>query len=344
MRLLLVNHEFTITGASMVLFRLATHFSAAGHEVDIFPVNPADGPMKARYEAAGIPVLASMVPREYDLALCNGIGAAGHVQQIAPHLPVIWLVHEAEVALNLLLQHHEIIPTFAQASAIVYQSPFQADVLRSFTYQLDPRKFHIIPNGVEVPDELPLALVPPKKRALRVVQVASVEPRKRPGDLIRAVANSGLDVECIFCGRIYGLDDDALALAEAAPEQFRFTGEVEPVEALAWARSADVFCLASSSETQGLAAYEAALLGRPLLLSDLPCYRDVFSHGRNCLTFPPGRPDMLALSLAMYAGSPELRAEMGEAAQRMARRFTNAAFFARFDALLTEVAALPRLA
>ncbi|MBB5373189.1 glycosyltransferase family 4 protein [Acidocella aromatica] len=342
MRLLLVNHEFTITGASMVLFRLATYFREAGHEVHIFPVNPEDGPMKTRYEAAGIPVLASVVPREYDLALCNGICAAGQVQQIAPNVPVIWLVHEAEVALNLLLQHHQMIPAFAAASAIVYQSPYQAEVLRSFTYQLDPRKFHIIPNGVEVSEELPLARVPPKRRAFRVVQVASVEPRKRPGDLIRAVARSGLDAECIFCGRFYGLDDEALALAEAAPEQFRFTGEVEPVEALAWVLSADVFCLASGSETQGLAAYEAALLGRPLLLTDLPCYRDIFTHGRNCLVFPAGRADMLALTLAMYASSPELRAEMGEAAQRTARRFTNAAFYARFDALLTEVAALPR--
>lgn len=341
MRLLLVNHEFTITGASTVLFRLAAHFRTAGHEVHVFPVNSEDGPMKARYEAAGIPVLASVVPREYDLALCNGICAAGHVQQVAPHVPVIWLVHEAEVALNLLLQQHQMIPAFAQASAIVYQSPHQAEVLGSFTYQLEPRKFHIIPNGVEVPDELPMALVPPKKRALRVVQVASVEPRKRQGDLIRAVARSGLDAECIFCGRLYELDAEALALAEAAPEQFRFTGEVEPEEALAWAHSADVFCLASSSETQGLAAYEAALLGRPLLLTDLPCYRDVFIHGRNCLMFPTGRADMLALTLAMYASSPELRSEMGEAARRTARRFTNAAFYARFEALLTEVAALP---
>jgi glycosyltransferase involved in cell wall biosynthesis len=342
MRLLLVSHEFTITGASMVLFRLATHFSAAGHEVDIFPINPAEGPMKARYEETGIPVLASVVPREYDLALCNGIAAAGHVQQIAPHAPVIWLVHEAEVALDLLLRHHQMIPAFAQASAIVYQSPHQEEVLRSFTYQLDPRKFHVIPNGIEVPAELPLALVPPKKRALRVVQVASVESRKRPGDLIRAVVKSGLDAECIFCGRIYALDDDALALAEAAPEQFRFTREVEPAEALAWAHSADVFCLASSSETQGLAVYEAALLGRPLLLSDLPCYRDIFTHGRNCLMFPPGHVEMLALSLGMYAASPELRAEMGKAARSTASRFTAAGFFARFDALLTEVASLPR--
>lgn len=342
MRLLLVNHEFTISGASTVLFRLAMHFRAVGHEVHIFPGNAADGPMKARYEEAGIPVFAQAVLGGYDLALCNGIGTAMHVQEIAPHLPVIWFVHEAEVALDLLLKHNQMIPAFAQAAAVVYQMPFQVEVLRSFTYQLDPRKFHVIPNGVNVPDALPLDLVPPKKRVLRVVQVAAVEPRKRPGDLIRAVARSGIDAECVFCGRIYALEDDAREIAGKAPAQFRFTGEIEPALALAWAQSADVFCLASSSETQGIAAYEAALLGRPLLLSDLPCYRDVFSHGRNSLIFPPGRVDMLALSLGIYAVSPALRDEMGAAARHTARRFSNAAFYARFDALLTEVVSLPR--
>jgi glycosyltransferase involved in cell wall biosynthesis len=107
------------------------------------------------------------------------------------------------------------------------------------------------------------------------------------------------------------------------------TGEI-----LAWIESADMFCLASSSETQALAAYEAALLARPLLLSDLPCYRDVFQHGRNCLMFPAGHIDLLTLSLNMYSSDRKLRDEMGSAAQRIATRYSNAAFFARFQAIM----------
>jgi glycosyltransferase involved in cell wall biosynthesis len=100
-----------------------------------------------------------------------------------------------------------------------------------------------------------------------------------------------------------------------------------------------MFCLASSSETQSLSAYEAALLGRALLLSDLACYHGVFIHGRNALMFPPGRIDMLALSMNMYAANPALRQEMGEAAKRTASRYSNAAFFSRFDAIMSSVVA-----
>lgn len=74
-----------------------------------------------------------------------------------------------------------------------------------------------------------------------------------------------------------------------------------------------------------------------MLLSDLPCYRDVFVHGRNCLMFPPGHIDLLALSMNMYSSNERLRHEMGRAAQRTAERYSNAAFFARFDAIMRSV-------
>jgi glycosyltransferase involved in cell wall biosynthesis len=343
LRLLLVNHEFTITGASTVFFRLALQLQAQGHEVAIFPCNPADGPMQARYAAAAIPVLAAAVPGEYDLALCNGIGTASLVQRIAPFAPVIWLVHEAEVAVHLLLRHQEMIPAFTAASAIVYETPYQAEVLRSFTFHLPASKFHVIPNGVAVdPARLARARIPPKTHRLRAVQVGTMEPRKRPGDFIRAVAMSGLDMEAVICGKFFQMDEAALAIVREKPETYLLLENLPDEEVLAWVESADIFCLASGSETQGLAAYEAALLSRPLLLSDLPCYRDIFIHGRNCLTFPPGHVEMLALSLCMYAASPALRAEMGAAARRTASRFTLAGFFARFDALLQDIAAQPR--
>jgi glycosyltransferase involved in cell wall biosynthesis len=342
MRLLLANHEFTISGASTVLFRLATHFRDVGHEVHIFPVNPEEGPMKTRYEAAGIPVVSHAALSEYDLALCNGICAAEYVLKIAPQLRVIWFVHEAEIALDLLLKHNHMIEAFAQAAAVVYQMPFQKDVLRSFTYKLDPAKFHVIPNGVEIAGRgLARETVPAKTRDFRAVQVGTLEPRKRPGDFIRAVAASGLNMEAVICGTYFGIDAEARKLIDAEPEKYRIIEGLPDDEVLAWMESADMFCLASGSETQGIAAYEAALLARPLLLSDLACYRDIFAHGRNCLMFPPGRVDMLAYSMAMYASSPSLRQEMGSAAQHTARRFSNAGFYAKFDTLLTEVAALP---
>lgn len=340
MRILMINHEFTITGASTVFLRMATHFQAQGHNVEVFPLIPDDGPIKDRYAARGIPVIASAVPAKYDIAIANTICAAAAVMQVASVIPTIWFIHETEIGLNILLKSPDLAKAFSQAAAIVYQTSFQADVYRSFTYQLDPGKFHIIANGIDItPHSIARDNIAPKQLPLRVVQVGTVEPRKRPGDLVRAVAMSGLPIECIICGKIMQLEPEAMQLVEAEPDKYRLNGETPEPETLGWVESADMFCLASASESQPVSVFEAALLARPLLLSDLPGYRNVFTHGRNCLMYPPGHIELLALSLRSYATSARLRAELGANAQRTAKGFSQAAFLTRFEGVIQSITA-----
>lgn len=336
----MINHEFTITGASTIFFQLACHLQDRGHRITVAPSIPADGPMKARYERRGIPIVTKIDLSAFDLAIANTVATAGYVLHLGPRLRTIWYIHEAEIGLKVLLEHQEWLSAFDGAAAIVYNMPFQQDVYRSFTYALDQGKFHTLPFGVEI-DRAAIArdAVPAKRRALRILQVGSLEPRKRPGDVILAVARSGLDAECILCGQHFHLDDSAKAIIARAPERFRIIEGATDDEIHAWQELADIVCLASGSETQGLAAYEAALLARPLLLSDLPCYRDVFVHGRNCLMFPVGHIDMLAMSMAMLAANPALRTHLGLAAQRTVMRFSREAFFARFEGVMVTAVA-----
>jgi glycosyltransferase involved in cell wall biosynthesis len=334
----MINHEFTITGSSTAFFRLAMHLRAEGHEILILPINPADGPMRVRYVEQGIAIVEGVDLTTIDLAIANTICSAGPVIRIAPQVPTIWFINEAEVALRILLENTALLQAFALPAAIIYNMPFQHDVFRSFTYQLDPGKFHTASFGVDI-DQSIIARdkVPAKAKAHRVVQVGTIERRKRPGDFIRAVARSGLDIEAVICGKFIEMDEEAQRLVLDHPQTFRLLEGLSDGEVLAWVESADMFCLASDSETQSLSAYEAALLGKPMILSDLPCYRDVFVHGRNCLMFPARHIDLLALSMNMYAVNPGLRQEMGQNAQRAAARYSNAAFFARFDAIMTSV-------
>jgi glycosyltransferase involved in cell wall biosynthesis len=176
--------------------------------------------------------------------------------------------------------------------------------------------------------------VPAKNGQWRVVQVGTIEPRKRPSDVIRAVSRLDADVECAICGKFFEIDKDAEAIIRADPQRYRLVEGLPDEEILAWTESADVFVLASASETQGLAAYEAALLGRPLILSDLLCYRSIFAHGQNCLLFPQGNVEMLAQSIAMLLGAPDLARQLSLAGQRTARRFTNEAFHVGIEALI----------
>lgn len=335
----MINHEFTITGASTVFLRLATHLQAQGHEISLFPCNPADGPIRQRYTALGIEIVATAALAQFDLAIANTICAAELVLKTAPQLKTIWFLHETEIGLNFLLRNPGLAAAFSLAAAVIYQTEFQHDVYKSFTYSLNPAKFHVIANGIDIASAtIARDKIPPKTRPLRVVQVGSIEPRKRPGDLIRAVAQSGLDIECIICGKFFSLEDDASRMIADEPDKYRLLGETREEETLAWVESADMFCLASASESQPVSVFEAAQLGRPLLLSDLPGYRNIFTHGRNCLMFPPGHIELLALSLRNYASSPALRAQMGQAARQTASRFTNTAFLEQFDTVINAVA------
>ena len=76
------------------------------------------------------------------------------------------------------------------------------------------------------------------------------------------------------------------------------------------------------------------MLRRPMVLSDLPVDGGIWRHGRNCLMYPVGAIGLLAQSIAVLAENPELRGRLGGAARATASPYTEAAFFARFDALL----------
>ncbi len=334
----MVSHEFTITGTSVAFHRLSRHLRSQGHALTIVPLVGTDGPMKERYIADGLPIEPRLVTTDYDLVIGTTICAAPLAAHIGAHLPMIWLINEAEVGLSLVLKNPAWIAGFHRAAAIVYNMVSQRDVYRSFTYALPQDKLHVMPYGVDIDREtIDPRRVPARQCALRVVQLGTIETRKRPGDLVLAVQACPADYECAVIGKFFGIRPEAQALTEAQPERYRLLCGLGDQAAMDWVASADVFCLASASETQGLAVYEAALLERPLLLTDLPCYEGVFRHGRNCVMVPVGDIEMMAASLAMLAASPNLRTRLGAAARLAALPYSNDRFHADFDRLIADV-------
>jgi glycosyltransferase involved in cell wall biosynthesis len=337
-RIAMVSHEFTITGTSVAFHRLSRHLRAQGHALTIVPLIGTDGPMKERYLADGFVIDTRLAAADFDLVVGTTICAAPIAARIGPHLPMIWLINEAEVGLTLLLKNPDWVAGFQHASAIVFNMASQRDVYRSFTYALPQDRLHVMPYGVDIDRGMVKpGRVAAKQHALRAVQLGTIESRKRPGDLLLAVHACPADYECALVGKFYGIRPEAQTLADAEPQRYRILSGLEDQEAMDWVASADVFCLASASETQGLAVYEAALLERPLLLTDLPCYEGVFRHGRNCLMMPVGDIEMMAASLAILALSPNLRTRLGAAARLAALPYANDRFHSDFDRLIADV-------
>ncbi len=103
------------------------------------------------------------------------------------------------------------------------------------------------------------------------------------------------------------------------PAPARALGPVPHAAAIAAMREAAIFVSPSLYEPFGLAALEAARLGRPLVLSDIPTYRELWEGA--AAFFDPRDPVALAALLDRLADDPEERARRGAAAQARALRF-----------------------
>lgn len=338
LRIAMIGHEFTRTGAAFAFYRLARHWQTQGHHVTVFRSGTADGPIRDLYAADGFTIESQLDVRRFDLVVGNTICAAPIIERAATYAPAIWWIHESEVGTGLVMQHPAWLAAFQKADATVFCTPAQRDLYRTFTQGAPPGALRVISPDVAFD---PAAVNPkraaPKQRPLRVVQVGSIEQRKRPGDLVLGVQASGADYECVLIGDYFSIRPEARALIDANPERFRLIPGIDLAATLDWIASADVFCLASASETQPISVFEAALLERPLLLTDLPCYEGLFRHGRNCVMVPVGDIELMAASLAMLAANPNLRTRLGAAAQLAAQPFASDRTHGDFDRLIADV-------
>ncbi|MDH2430187.1 glycosyltransferase family 4 protein [Sphaerisporangium sp. TRM90804] len=150
-----------------------------------------------------------------------------------------------------------------------------------------------------------------------VLGVGQIQPRKGVEEFV-ACARSMPHVRFVWVGGMqFGMlsdSRDALTRLRAeAPGNVTFTGLVPREEVFAYCAAADVFFLPSRHETFGLATLEAATAGMPLVLTDLPCYRewlkDSYLHGRTV------EEHVALLRELEDAGA---RAEWGERASRAA--------------------------
>jgi glycosyltransferase involved in cell wall biosynthesis len=103
-------------------------------------------------------------------------------------------------------------------------------------------------------------------------------------------------------------------------ETVRFVGFVKEIRRFMGA--CDVLAFPSQpafGEGFGLAALEGMAAGRPIVATATCSLPEVVSSGESGLLVDPGSADELAAALVTLAADPELRAKMGQAANRRAR-------------------------
>jgi glycosyltransferase involved in cell wall biosynthesis len=317
MKILLLNDEFYTTGASIAMLSLARRL-APHHELMVMPRIDGHGEVRKQFEAMGIPIVQNVT--EVDLVVANTLMAGVHVAEAGIKCPVIWWIHEAEAGRDMLLLYPQLSAGFKHASQIVFQTDFQEIVYGSFLFD-SPAQVQVLPFWNDaIYNRDPVVPMPKKKK--RIVCIGTIEPRKRIEDTILAV--DSLDkatkeqVECVLIGKYLQMQPGVEALAKAHPERYLFLGEQSNDATLAYLASADVFVLASSSESQPLTIWEAFELEVPVCLSDLETYRHIgLSHGGNALMHPTGNTEMLSANLQMLLTNNQLRASITKGAKSL---------------------------
>lgn len=113
-----------------------------------------------------------------------------------------------------------------------------------------------------------------------IVCAGQVQPRKGVGDFIIA-AEQMPDYHFLWIGgtpfgNLGEKTADMMRLMDNAPENVTFTGVVELPTARKLYHLGDIFWLPSYQETFGLVVIEAAACGLPVILRDIPVYKDIF--------------------------------------------------------------------
>jgi glycosyltransferase involved in cell wall biosynthesis len=178
------------------------------------------------------------------------------------------------------------------------------------------------------------------------VCVAQVVASKGMDELVEAVARAASDapnLRVVVLGkgdREYVAGLEARARDAGVGDRIRFAGYHEGVDALLPA--ANFFVLPSHVEGLPLSVLEAMAAGLAVVSTDIPGTRELVSADTGVLVAPRDAA-ALARALVDLAANADMRRAMGAAGRRRVESsFTLDQCVARFEAILTELAAAPR--
>jgi glycosyltransferase involved in cell wall biosynthesis len=182
-------------------------------------------------------------------------------------------------------------------------------------------KIYEIPNGVELPPEIPARST---AASIRFVYLGRLDREKAVDLMIRGFARlpqeTPYTLTIVGDGECRG-DLERLVDDLHARDRIRFTGSVEDIASVL--RDTDVFVSTSLSEGMSNALLEAMSFGVMPLVSRVSGASDIVDHGRSGLLFAPGDLDEFAATLSeTVAMRPDIRRTFGDAARTaMAERF-----------------------
>jgi glycosyltransferase involved in cell wall biosynthesis len=268
MRVLLLSHQLDYSGAPLALLELAGALRAAGHEVGLAAL--AAGPLGDEFKSLGVRPMPSP-DRAFDLYVANTVLSVPAALSLAPTPDkVLAWIHETEFFFRILGAGPR---DFAldRLRFAAFPARFQLD---EFAPWMPAAVRMQLRNCVRMPPAEPTAVLPEHYActgpwAVRKNQVRLLE-------LLKGLAKAPT---VWFVGA-----DRPPGIAAAA---HRFMGRLRPAEAKRVIAGSRGLISPSLSEAQPLTAIEAAMAGRPVLLSDIAAHRELKQAMPDVILFDP---------------------------------------------------------
>jgi glycosyltransferase involved in cell wall biosynthesis len=319
---------------------LAKGLSGKGVETVLAVMGPSPAPAQLKAAAAveGLRLLDTGLPLDWlagDKAAISSAGASvarlaerHEVDIVQLNAPA--LAAEAEFSVPVVAVAHSCVATWWSA---VKQTPLDADFrwraelhgegLRNAACTVAPsaafaeatrRAYGLPASPVTVHNgrsPLPLAPVAPQDFAFTAGRLW--DPGKNVGTLDRAAA--GMTIPLYAAGPERGPNGDFITL-----EHVRGLGSLGEEELARRLAARPIFVSAAYYEPFGLAVLEAAAAGCPLVLSDIPTFRELWGDAARFVSAMDHQG--FAEAVSRIAADGLLRSRMGEAAKARAARYT----------------------
>jgi glycosyltransferase involved in cell wall biosynthesis len=327
MKILVVSHTYGLDGASAILKSTLTYWiKTLGWHVDALLKTSSMSEYKHELISLGInPVAKANIPGEYQFVLINTIINLSSIDYFYNKLPIILWVHEGSTAINSYpCPPSRLIRFFHKTNLIIFQTRWQSEIVyKSFIHELPTEKIICIPYGIESIGTNRLNRSQDKD--IKVLNIGTVYPRKRQLDLAEATIklSKKYPISSTFIGDLskaglYGPKFDSYR--HQYPEILRWLDGISDKEKLgAEIVNASIGCFPSKDETFGIAALEMALKKIPIVLADLPVYKEVgWQDGINCLKFRVGDIDDLEKNLEKLLNDPHLQKRIAHGGHELA--------------------------
>lgn len=150
--------------------------------------------------------------------------------------------------------------------------------------------------------------------SMAIGTVGLVIPRKGV-DTFLDMAKKFKNNKFMWFGKIYS-SFLVKSLPKNLPKNVLFTGNVDDINEAY--NSLDIFIFPSYEENQGMVILEAAAVGLPIIVRDIPVYNTWLVHGENCLKAKTN--EEFEESIKLLIKDAGLRAKLGKAAKILAQR------------------------